>query len=132
MAGPKGSKYFDIFLDYQVWLKGQIREGRVDDQLIELLKEIGLHGSLKKAAIVRGLSYRKAWGDIKEAEEFLGLSLIDSTRGGKDGGLSQLTEDGKELLLAFEELHFQFDLAIHRITRQFFNKLNKKDTPGTE
>ncbi|MCK5821928.1 MAG: LysR family transcriptional regulator [Bacteroidales bacterium] len=132
MAGSKGSKYFNIFLDYQVWLKAQNREGRVDDQLIELLKEIGLHGSLKKAAIKKGLSYRKAWGDIKEAEEFLELSLIVSTRGGKDGGLSLLTEDGRELIAAFDELHYQFDQAIHRITRQFFNKLNKKDLPETE
>jgi len=132
MAGPKGSKYFDIFLDYQVWLKGRKKADRVDDCLIELLKEIGLHGSLKRAAINRNLSYRKAWGDIKEAEGFLGFHLIDSSRGGKNGGLSQLTDDGKELLAAFEELHIQFDQAIHRITRQFFNKLNKKDVSETE
>ncbi len=132
MAGPKGSKYFDIFLDYQVWLKGHSREGKVADQLIELLKEIDLHGSLKKAAAKKGLSYRKAWGDIKEAEEFLSLVLIDSSRGGKDGGLSRLTDDGIELLAAFEELHKQFDQAIHRITQQFFNTLNQKEVPETE
>lgn len=130
MAGSKGSKYFDIFLDYQVSLKGQDREGLVDDRLINLLKEIDVQGSLKKAALSMELSYRKAWGDIKEAEEFLGFKLIETIRGGKDGGLSKLSEAGSELLLAFSELHNQFDQAIHRITRQFFNTLNQKETKG--
>lgn len=126
MAGSKGSKYFDIFLDYQVTLKGQDRKGLVDDNLVNLLKEIDLEGSLKKAAIKMGLSYRKAWGDIREAEFFFGFSLIQTVRGGKDGGLSKLSEEGRDLILAFEELHNQFDSAIHRITKQFFNKLNEK------
>ena len=132
MAGTKGSKYFNVFLDYQVWLKSKEQEGRVDDQLIELLRGVDKYGSLKKAAQEKRLSYRKAWGDIRIAEEFLGFDLIESTRGGKNGGLSRLSENGTELLAAFDELHNQFDQAIYRITRQFFNKLNKKDTEETE
>ena len=115
-----------------MWLSAVSGEGILGDGKYRLLRTIEEKGSLKAAAENLGMSYRKAWGDIKEAEGFLGLSLIDSTRGGKDGGLSRLTEDGKELLAAFEELHYQFDQAIHRITRQFFNKLNKKDTPENE
>ena len=98
---------------------------------LKLLKEIDGQGSLKKAALKMGLSYRKAWGDIRDAEDFLSFSLIETVRGGKDGGLSKLTVEGKDLIAAFNELHNQFDLAIHRITRQFFNKLNKKEKEGS-
>ena len=127
MAGPKGSKYFDVFLDYQIKLNSKSEKGKVDDTVIDLLIEIESLGSLKMAAEKVGLSYRKAWGDVKDAERFLGFELVEGIRGGKDGGLSRLTADGENLVLAFKELHKEFDEAIYRITRQFFHKLNQGD-----
>ena len=132
MAGPKGSKYFDVFLDYQIELNSKSQEGKVDNIVIDLLIGIESLGSLKMAAEKVGLSYRKAWGDIKNAESFLGFELVKGVRGGKDGGLSRLTSDGENLVLAFQELHKEFDQAIYRITRQFFHKLNKGDEETPE
>lgn len=127
MAGPKGSKYFDVFLNYQIKLSSKTQQGSLNDSLIRLLQEIATEGSLKMAAENRKLSYRKAWGDIKDAELFLGFELIETVRGGKDGGQSRLTKDGEELVMAFEELYDEFDTAIYRITRKFFHQLNQKD-----
>ena len=132
MAGPKGSKYFDVFLDYQIELNSKSQKGKVADTVIMLLVEIESLGSLKMAAEKVGLSYRKAWGDIKDAESFLGFEIVEGIRGGKDGGLSRLTADGENLVLAFKELHREFDQAIYRITRQFFHKLNKGDEETPE
>lgn len=125
MAGPKGSKYYNVFLDYGVWLTNRETVGRLDDKLVGLLKCIQEHGSLRSAADSLGLSYRKAWGDIRKAEKFIGFALVEKIRGGKDGGLSRLTDDGAELVEAFSHLHKDFDEAIYRTTKKFFHELNK-------
>jgi molybdate transport system regulatory protein len=127
MAGPKGSKYFDVFLNYGITLNSKSQEGCISEATIELLKEIETYGSLKRAAQKQGLSYRKAWGDIKNAEKFLGFAIVEAVRGGKDGGLSRLTPDGQELVQAFRELHTEFNQAIYRITKKFFHKLNQQE-----
>lgn len=132
MAGPKGSKYYDIFLNYQVWLERKNHNGHLNDDLIDLLRSIDRKGSLKAAAEERDLSYRKAWGDIRDAEEFLQLKLVKTVRGGKDGGLTQLTELGQELVTSFKELHHEFDKAIYRIIRNFFARLNQNDVNSPE
>jgi molybdate transport system regulatory protein len=125
MAGPKGSKYYNVFLEYGVWLTHRETEGRLDDKLVGLLRGIRDNGSLRSAADSMNLSYRKAWGDIRKAEKFIGFALVDKVRGGKDGGLSRLTPDGVELLEAFNHLQKEIDEAIYRTTRKFFHELNK-------
>jgi molybdate transport system regulatory protein len=125
MAGPKGSKYYNVFLEYGVWLTNRDSGGRLDDKLVRLLRGVRDNGSLRSAAESLGLSYRKAWGDIRKAENFIGFALVERIRGGKDGGLSRLTADGAELLEAFRQLHHDFDKAIYRTTKKFFHDLNK-------
>jgi molybdate transport system regulatory protein len=125
MAGSKGSKYYNVFLDYEVWLTSRISEGRLDDKLVKLLSGIQETGTIRSAAESLGLSYRKAWGDIRKAEKFIGFLLVEKVRGGKDGGLSRLTLDGVELVEAFDQLHKDFNEAIYRTTKKFFHDLNK-------
>lgn len=125
MAGPRGSKYYNIYLQYEVWLKSREGEGWIGDKFIQLLKSIDRENSLSAAARASNVSYRKAWGDLKAAEMFLGFNLVEKQRGGRSGGLTKLTPDGQELVQAFDELHEEFDLAIHKITRRFFHQLNK-------
>jgi len=125
MAGPKGSKYYNVFLEYGVWLTHQETGGRLDDKLVRLLAGIRETGTLRSAADSLNLSYRKAWGDIRKAEKFIGFTLVEKVRGGKDGGLSRLTADGVELVEAFNHLHQEFDKAIYRTTKKFFHDLNK-------
>lgn len=127
MAGPKGSKYYDIFLDYEVWLTNRQTGNRVDDQLVKLLASIAAKGSIRQAAKEAGLSYRKVWGDIREAEQFLGFPLVEKIRGGKNGGKSRLTPDGSDLVAGFKQLHEHFNQAIYTTTKEFFHKLNKAE-----
>jgi len=125
MAGPKGSKYYNVFLEYEVRLTNRETGGNLDDKLVSLLKGIRINGSLRSAADSLNMSYRKAWGDVRKAERFIGFALVEKVRGGKDGGLSRLTADGNELVDAFEHLHKDFDEAIYRTTKLFFHELNK-------
>ena len=125
MAGPKGSKYYNVFLDYEVWLTHRESGDRLTNQLVSLLAAIREKGSIRAAAESLDLSYRKAWGDLRHAARFLGFPLVETTRGGKDGGLTRLTPEGAELVEAFRQLHDGINQAIHDTTRKFFHQLNK-------
>ena len=113
MAGSKGSKYFDVFLDYQFWLNTKTEEKILGEDVIELLKNIDTEGSIQAAACKSKISYRKAWGNIKSAEDVLNFCIVNKKRGGKDGGRTSLTMEGKKLLQAFDELKIEFDKAIY-------------------
>ena len=72
------------------------------DYRAELLRAIRDTGSLAEAAGQLGLSYRRAWGKIREIESNLGQPLVESRRGGASGGRSRLTSLGESLLADFE------------------------------
>ena len=67
-----------------------------------LLAAVHELGSIREAARALGRGYRKAWGDIKRAEEALGRRLVRKSRGGPSGGSTELTDLGRELLRAWE------------------------------
>ncbi len=69
----------------------------------ELLRRIEQDGSLRKAAISMGMSYRRAWGRLKRTEEDLGQALVCKPGGNKAG--YRLTEMGERLLRGFENWH---------------------------
>ena len=61
-----------------------------------LLELIGETGSVKEACRRMELSYTKGWTIINRAEQELGFALIRRNQGGKEGGSSSLTEEGRE------------------------------------
>jgi len=77
---------------------------------VRLLQLIEDTGSLADAAAAMQLSYRRAWGKIREIEQNLGLKLVESAAGGAGGGGSRLTPDGRRLVARFR----QFQDAVSR------------------
>ena len=67
-----------------------------------LLHGIEAHGSLRAASASMHMAYTKALKIMRKAEETLGYALITRTVGGKDGGGSVLTAEGKEWLTRYE------------------------------
>ena len=67
-----------------------------------LLRGIERTGSLRAAAMEMGMSYTKALRLMKNAERALNIQLTMRTTGGRDGGGSILTEEGKEWLGQYE------------------------------
>lgn len=61
-----------------------------------LLLSIENTGSLRAAAASMDMAYTKALKLIKHAESALGFPLTMRAAGGKDGGGSVLTQEGKE------------------------------------
>jgi len=69
-----------------------------------LLSAVRSTGSINAAANEVGISYRRAWAQIREMECLLGYSLIASKRGGKAGGGTTLTPDAHDLMKQYERL----------------------------
>ncbi len=85
-----------------------------------LLRGVEETGSLRAAALSMNMAYTKALKLIKNAEAALGFSLISSTAGGKDGGGSRLTEQGKEWLRRYEQYRDACVQANSRLYLEFF------------
>lgn len=73
--------------------------------LARLLADIERFGTLREAAEVGRVSYRHAWDMIKNAEARIGSKLILPEVGGRGGGRSTLSDEGKRLLHLFQRIN---------------------------
>lgn len=85
-----------------------------------LLRGVEKTGSLRAAALSMNMAYTKALKLIRNAERALRYPLIQSTAGGKDGGGSRLTEEGKEWLQHYEAYRDACIQANGRLYLEFF------------
>ena len=85
----------------KLFLFSKDTEGLFGDGKWRLLVAVREHGSIQEAARRLGRGYRKAWGDIKRAEEGFGRRIVRKIRGGQSGGRTELTEFGSRLLDAW-------------------------------
>ena len=76
-----------------------MRQGRLfDKDAALLLTMVANEGNVKEACARVGISYSKAWKQLKALEENLGFPLLERQPGGEAGGGSQLTPQGQKLL----------------------------------
>ena len=92
----------------KLWIE---KDGKLalSDYRVRLLKLIDETGSLSDAASQMQLSYRRAWGKVKEIEANLGLHLVESAAGGAGGGGSRLTAEGRRLVEMYERFRAAAD-----------------------
>ena len=88
-----------------------------------LLKGIETHGSLRSAAMSMDMAYSKALKLMKNAEAALGFPLTTRTTGGRDGGGSLLTPEGKAWLERYEAYAKACEEANQQIFRQFYPRV---------
>ncbi|MCX5771407.1 MAG: LysR family transcriptional regulator [Candidatus Hydrogenedentes bacterium] len=97
---------------FKLWLESGKTASVFGDGKWRLLNAINQTGSLSAAAEKLGISYRKAWGDIRNAEGALKVKLLDRHRGGKEGGRTRLTEEGKRWLREYGRFQAAVDKAV--------------------
>jgi len=88
----------------RIWIESEnnvfLGEGR-----IQLLKAIEETGSLSKAAKSLKLSYKKAWHLLDSVNQSAKQPITINTIGGKGGGGAQLTDYGKSIIKAFDDIN---------------------------
>jgi molybdate transport system regulatory protein len=100
---------------FKLWL--ETADGYVFGQgSFELLHGIQEKGNLKAISDDLKMSYRYAWGLIKEIEEKLGKPIVVAHRGGKvGGGGAELTQTGKELLHNYLKIKGELNQVFSKI-----------------
>ena len=88
-----------------------------------LLRGVEKTGSLRAAAMEMEMAYTKASKLLKQAESTLGFPLTTRSAGGKDGGGSVLTPEGKTLLQQYEAYRDACIKANQELYRQYFPKI---------
>lgn len=90
---------------------------------VQLLRLIRDRGSLAQAAAAMGLSYRRAWGKVRELEQNLGLPLVHSDVGGAGGGKSRLTPEAEALLKQYDGFARDLEAALRALRQRHFGGL---------
>ena len=97
----------------KVWVESRrTGTGVFGDGKWRLLDALLHEKSLTAASRSLHISYRKAWGDLRKAEQGLGLALQVKERGGKGGGGTTLTPAGKRLHAAYAAFRSDVEHAI--------------------
>ncbi|WP_207259635.1 LysR family transcriptional regulator [Desulfovibrio sp. Huiquan2017] len=102
----------ETILRLRVWLE-QEDQTYIGIGSTLLLQQVEKLGSLRKAAEALGMSYRRAWGKLKNAEERIGRPLVEKTKG--KGQRFNLSPYGKEVMEQF--LHFYLDVEEYATKR---------------
>jgi len=77
-----------------------------------LLKRTAELGSLRKAATDMNISYRKAWYSINHMNKAAEKPVIILKHGGKQGGIAEITDFGREILDRFEKIKKEFRIFL--------------------
>lgn len=119
-------KYSRIRVLFRIWMESAEGKGVLDDRCGLLLKSIDHFRSLRKASDDLGISYRKAWGDLRRAEELLGFPLVEKHRGGSQGGETILTAEGTRFIALYNDFHREFTAAVDPIIVKLKRSLKEK------
>ena len=61
--------------------------------------------------------------DLRKIEKLLGFPILETSRGGSDGGSTYLTEEGKRIIRIFDEFHCEVDSLMMDSFNKFRDKL---------
>lgn len=105
---------------FKVWLETKQGVPLLGDGILFLLCAVNETCSLAEAARVMGMSYRRAWGKIRKAEKRLGCRLIVTYTGGRKGGGTELTLEGRRLVKQYAAFRADVNKAIRALSLQHF------------
>lgn len=86
---------------------------------VELLEKIIETGSISQAAKLMGMSYKKAWDLINSINQHTQKPIVTTQAGGEKGGGTIVTEEGKQLILAFKKLHKDIEIYLSQKLEAF-------------
>src|SRR3974390_2369175 len=90
-------------VDGSLWFQKSDRR-YLGGERIDLLEKIDQLGSISKAAKAVGISYKTAWDTVNLINNLAETPLVERITGGKGGGGTNLTKEGKKLVGQFRIL----------------------------
>jgi molybdate transport system regulatory protein len=103
------------------WLE---KDGKVvlSEWRVALLEAVDETGSISAAAARQGVHFRVAWRKLREMEEGLGVKLTQRTVGGKAGGGTYLTPEGREYVRHFRQFMSGLKETVNKQFREAFEQ----------
>ena len=95
--------------------------------ICELLESIDETGSIQAAARQMDMSYTKAWKILNRAEKEMGFALITRMNGGRNGGSSVLTDEGKKAIIGFRIMEEKLSEESVRLLEEYGDVFGKQD-----
>lgn len=87
-------------------------EGRIGRGKIELLQHIRETGSISAGGRAMNMSYRRAWLLVDEMNRLFKEPVVESQRGGKQGGGAVLTPFGEALIAHYHAMEAKAQAAL--------------------
>ena len=91
------------------------------DGKADLLEAVDRLGSLRSAAQSMGMSYRYAWGLLRELDEAAGFPFLEHSGGGSRGNL-RLTKKGRRFIDAYRAFRAPLDGMVEKSFRRTFRR----------
>ncbi|MBK1716751.1 TOBE domain-containing protein [Thiocystis violacea] len=84
---------------------------------IDLLRRIGETGSISQAARSMAMSYKQAWDSVDAMNNLSARPLVRRQAGGRHGGGTELTDEGRRLILVYEAAEQEHRRFLERLSR---------------
>jgi molybdate transport system regulatory protein len=117
-------KFDNLEPEYKIWFSSLQGNGILGDGKWKILKQIEECGSLVGACEQLGITYRRTWNDLHKIEKMLGFHLLETIRGGPDGGSTRLSPEGRRLVKCFDVFHQRMDKIMHKEFVRLLDDLN--------
>lgn len=100
-------------LRYRCWIDidGERFFGPGRAELLQLIHETG---SISKAAKSMGMSYKKAWAMVDGLNTHGQKPYVIAHKGGKQGGGTEVTKAGLEMLAAYQKLNGKLHAIVEK------------------
>lgn len=119
-GGTMGELALELRMTLRLFFGGEKCFGPGPAALLEATDRLG---SLRAAAAEADMAYSKAWTSLRACEQALGFPLLEREAGGRRGGGSRLTKEGRDLLAGYRELERLMDQEGTRLLRELLPQL---------
>jgi len=104
-------------LKFWVVFDDRVKFGHGRAELLELIDELG---SIKGAVARTGMSYRAAWGYLRELEAAAGFKFLERTPGAGPHSGARLTGEAKAFLRRYRQFRASLDRRVARDFKRVF------------
>ena len=119
-GGTMGELALELRMTLRLFFGGEKCFGPGPAALLEATDRLG---SLRAAAAEADMAYPQAGPSLRAGEQALGFPLLEREAGGRRGGGSRLTKEGRDLLAGYRELERRMDQEGTRLLRELLPQL---------